>query len=158
MLKLNLKIALRNLWKNTGYTIINVGGLAIGLASCMILLLYVAYEWGYDKQFTNYQNTYVVFNNQQANGKVFSFNATPGVMAETVKAQVPGVKWTTRTSYPEENLLTYNRNSFKKKSLYADPDFLKIFDHKVLRGNPASFLEEPEFCNSNSILCRYTFW
>ncbi|MGY0035469.1 ABC transporter permease [Pedobacter sp. NJ-S-72] len=54
MFKLDLKIALRSLWKNKGYTLINIGGLAIGLASCMILLLYVAYEWSYDRQFTNH--------------------------------------------------------------------------------------------------------
>ena len=53
MFKLNFRIALRNLWKNKGFTLINVGGLAIGLASCMLLLLYVAYEWGYDKQYSN---------------------------------------------------------------------------------------------------------
>lgn len=152
MFKLNLKIALRNLWKNTGFTFINVGGLAIGLASCMILLLYVAYEWSYDKQFTNYQNSYVVYNNQQANGKVFSFNSTPGLMAETVRAQVPGVKWVTRSSYVEEGLVSYNRNSFKKRSMYADPDFLKIFDYKVLKGNPATFLKNP-----NSIILTASF-
>ena len=63
MFKLNLKIALRNLWKNKGFSIINIGGLAIGLASCMILLIYVAYEWGYDKQFANHDQTYVVHQN-----------------------------------------------------------------------------------------------
>ena len=152
MFKLNLKIAFRNLWKNTGYTFINVGGLAIGLASCMMLLLYVAYEWGYDKQFTNFQNSYVVYNNQQANGKVFSFNATPGLMAETVRSQVPGVKWVTRSSYVDESLVTYNRNSFKKNSLYADADFLKIFNYKVLKGNPETFLKNP-----NSIILTASF-
>jgi putative ABC transport system permease protein len=152
MLKLNLKIALRNLWKNTGYTIINVGGLAIGLASCMILLLYVAFEWGYDKQFKNFENSDVVYNNQQANGKVFSFMATPGVMAETIRAKVPGVKWVTRTDYLEQSLLTYKTNSFKKSSIYADPDFLKIFDYKVLKGNPATFLKNP-----NSVILTESF-
>lgn len=50
MLRLNFKIALRNLWKNKGFTLINVGGLAIGMACCLMLLLYVNYEWSFDKQ------------------------------------------------------------------------------------------------------------
>jgi putative ABC transport system permease protein len=152
MFRLNLKIALRSLWKNKGFTLINVGGLAIGLASCMILLLYVAYEWGYDKQFSNYENTYIVYNNQTASGKVFSFASTPGKMAATVKAQVAGVKSATRLDYPNERLLSYKQNGFKKLSTYADAEYLKIFDYKVLKGNPATFLKNP-----NSVILTETF-
>ncbi|RZK88407.1 MAG: hypothetical protein EOO98_12380, partial [Pedobacter sp.] len=63
MFKLNLKIALRNLWKNKGFSLINIGGLAIGLASCMLLLLYVSYEFSFDKQYENYKTTYVAHTN-----------------------------------------------------------------------------------------------
>lgn len=144
MFKLNLSIALRSLWKHKGYTLINVGGLAIGLASCMLLLLYVAYEWGYDKQFSNYKTTYVTYNNQTANGTILSFNATPGVLAEAVKAEIPGVEHAVHVSYPDERLLTYNRNSFKKTALFTGPDFFRIFDFKVLKGNPAALLKNPD--------------
>ncbi len=143
MFKLNLKIALRTLWKSKGYTLINVGGLAIGLASCMLLLLYVAYEWGYDKQFTDYKNSYVVYNNQAANGKIFSFASTPGVMADAVKQQIPGVKRVSRMDYPNPRLLSYNRNNFMKASTFADAEFFKILDYKVLKGNPETFLRNP---------------
>jgi putative ABC transport system permease protein len=144
MFKLNLCIALRSLWKHKGYTLINVGGLALGLASCMLLLLYVAYEWGYDKQFKNYETTYVTYNNQTANGTIFSFNATPGVLAEAIKAEIPGVEHAVHVSYPDERLLTYNRNSFKKTALFTESDFFKIFDFKVLKGNPAALLKNPD--------------
>jgi putative ABC transport system permease protein len=157
MFKLNLKIALRTLWKNKGYTLINVGGLAIGLASCMILLLYVAYEWGYDKQFTSYEKTYVVFNNQKASGKVFSFAATPGVMADAVKAQVPGVKRIARLDDPNFRMLSYNRHSFMKRSTFADPDLLKMLDYKVIKGNPASFLKNPMSVILTETLARTLF-
>jgi len=76
MLKLNLTIALRNLWKNKGFTLINVDGLAIGLVSCMVLLLYVNNKCNYDKQFPNYQKSYVVYNNIKASGKTFSVQFT----------------------------------------------------------------------------------
>jgi putative ABC transport system permease protein len=157
MFKLNLKIALRNLWKNKGYTLINVGGLAIGLASCMLLLLYVAYEWGFDKQFTNYENTYVVYNNEAANGKVFSFPATPGRMADEVRAKIPGVRSVTRMFYPQDRLISLKQNSFKKLCTFADPEFLQIFDYKVLKGNPATFLKSPQSVILTETLAKSLF-
>lgn len=152
MFKLNFKIALRNLWKHKGFTLINVGGLAIGLASCMVLLLYVAYEWGYDKQFSNYKENYIVYNNQKADHKTFSFEATPGVLGPTMKAQIPGIKNLSRVSFPDYNLVSYNRNNFKKLGAFADADFLKIFQYKVLKGNGKTFLQNP-----NSIVLTKTF-
>jgi len=157
MFKLNLKIALRNLWKNKGYTLINVGGLAIGLASCMLLLLYVAYEWGYDRQFTDYDKTYVVYNNQAANGRIYSFDATPGKLAEEVKAKIPGVKRVSRMFYSQEQLISRGQNSFKKLCTYADPALLEIFDYKVLKGNPATFLRSPQSVILTETLAKSLF-
>lgn len=157
MFKLNLKIALRTLWKSKGYTLINVGGLAIGLASCMLLLLYVAYEWGYDKQFKDYEKTYVVYNNQAASGKIFSFDATPGVLAAEVKAKIPGVKRVTRFSYAEEHLLSRNQDNFKRACNFADPAFLQMFDYRVLKGNPGTFLESPQSIVLTETLAKALF-
>ncbi|WP_448103669.1 ABC transporter permease [Pedobacter panaciterrae] len=151
MFKLNLKIALRNLWKNKGFTLINIGGLGIGLASCMILLLYVAYEWSYDKQFTDFDKTYVVYNNQKTPTETFSFAATPGVLAVEAKQTVPGIEKIARLDYPTDRLITYKQNSFKKGSVFVDADFTKIFDLKVLKGNPSEFLKNP-----NSIVLTET--
>jgi len=140
MFKLNLKIALRNLWRNKGFTLINLGGLAVGLASCMILLLYVAYEYGYDKQFTDYDKTYVLYNNQKTASETFSFMAFPGQLKDEIKEKVPGVAKVSRLSYPEPTLISYNQNNFKMNAVFSDPDFLKMFDYKVLKGNSNTFL------------------
>ncbi|WP_316844544.1 ABC transporter permease [Pedobacter psychrodurus] len=140
MFKLNLKIALRNLWRNKGFTLINLGGLAIGLASCMILLLYVAYEYGYDKQFTDYDKTYVLYNNQKTASETFSFMAFPGQLKDEIKEKVPGVARVSRLSYPEPTLISYHQNNFKMNAVFGDPDFLKMFDYKVLKGNSNTFL------------------
>ncbi|MGN7205649.1 ABC transporter permease [Pedobacter sp. SAFR-022] len=157
MFKLNLKIALRTLWKSKGYTLINVGGLAIGLASCMLLLLYVAYEWGYDKQFSDYEKTYVVYNNQAASGKIFSFDATPGVLAAEVKTKIPGVKTVARMFYEQERLISLKDNNFKRLCNFADPAFFQIFDYKVLKGNPASFLKSPQSVVLTETLAKALF-
>ncbi|MBO9675828.1 MAG: ABC transporter permease [Sphingobacteriaceae bacterium] len=157
MFKLNLKIALRNLWRNKGFTLINLGGLAIGLASCMVLLLYVAYEWGYDKQFTNYDKTYLVYNNQKTAKETFSFLAVPGLMENEVRSKVPGVSKVGRLSYPEYKMLSYHQNNFRKSAAFADPDFLKMFDYKVLRGNPNTFLKNPDGVILNETLAKNLF-
>lgn len=140
MFKLNLKIALRNLWRNKGFTLINLGGLAIGLASCMILLLYVAYEYGYDKQFTDYDKTYVLYNNQKTASETFSFMAFPGQLRDEIKDKVPGIAKVSRLSYAEQMLISYNHNNFKKNAIFSDPDFMKMFDYKVLKGDKNTML------------------
>jgi ABC-type antimicrobial peptide transport system permease subunit len=140
MFKLNFKIALRNLVKHKGFTLINVGGLAIGLASCMILLLYVAYEWGYDKQFSDYEKTYIIYKNDRVSDRVYTNAWTPGVMAAEVREKIPGVKYASHSTYPADKLITYKKNGYKKQAVHADPSFLKILDYKFLKGDPNTAL------------------
>lgn len=142
MFRLNLKIALRNLWKNKGFTLINVGGLAIGLASCMVLLLYVAYEWGFDKQFTDADKTYVVYQNAGANGKVFSWAWTPGVMALEVKEKIPGVKYASHSTYPSSQLISSGDTKLQSRAVFADQSFIKILDYKFIKGDPEQVLHD----------------
>ncbi len=157
MFKLNFKIALRNLWKHKGFTLINVGGLALGLASCMVLLLYISYEWGFDKQFSSYKESYVVYNNQKADNKVFSFDATPGILGPTMKAEIPGIANLSRVAYSGNKLISYNRNNFKKFGVFADADFFKIFPYKVLKGNSKTFLKNPNSVVLTQTLARSMF-
>ena len=152
MFRLNLKIALRNLWKNKGFTLINVGGLGIGLASCMILLLYVDYEWDYDKQFVNHQDTYVVYQNTPSSGKVFSWAWTPNAMAQEVREKITGVKAASHSTYPSPNLITYGDKKLKETGVFTDPSFVKILNYKFIKGNPDAVLK-----NVNSIILTKTF-
>ncbi|RZJ78907.1 MAG: FtsX-like permease family protein [Flavobacterium sp.] len=141
MFKLNLKIALRNLWKNKGFSLINIGGLAIGLASCMILLVYVAYEWSYDRQFTNHDKTYVVYQNAPASGKIYSWAWTPNVMAEEIREKISGAKYASKSSYPSPKLITVDDKKVNGKGVFTEPSFLKILDYKFVKGNPAQVLK-----------------
>lgn len=142
MLKLNLKVALRNLWKNKGFSLINIGGLAIGLASCMVLLIYIAYEWSYDKQFTNNDKTYVVYQHAVANGKTFSWAWTPNAMASEVAEKIPGVKYASHSTYPNSSLISSGDKKLTSKIVFADQAFTKILDYKFIKGNPAKVLKE----------------
>jgi len=144
MIKNYFKIAWRNILKHKGFSIINGGGLTLGIASCLLLLLYVSYHLGYDHQFKNLDNIYVVENNQPGDGKIYTFTATPGEAVAAIKSEVPGVVQAARAeTYSAGGLLTYNNNSFKKAGLFADPAFFAIFSYHFIKGNAATALANP---------------
>lgn len=144
MFRINLKIAIRNLWKNKLFSLINIGGLAIGLASCLLLLLYVNYEWNYDKQFSDIERVYTSRINLKVNGKVFTTNSNPNLLAAAAKQSLPAVEEVCRTSGDTYNVLfSKNKNNFKLHTLYTDPSFLKIFGYHFIYGSPATSMNEP---------------
>jgi len=142
MLRLNIKIAFRNLVKNPGFTLINVGGLAIGIACCLILLLYVSYEYSYDRHFKNADRTYIAYTNMEANGKTFSWAWTPGLLAPELNENVTGISTAARASYPGANLVSYDQKKMNEAGMYVDPSYLQIFDHKFIYGSPANALRD----------------
>jgi putative ABC transport system permease protein len=81
MFFINFKIALRNLKKNKGFTLINIGGLAIGLTSCLLLLLYVNYEYSYDQQYQAIDRLYVAELNHSTDGTIKTYPYTPNKLA-----------------------------------------------------------------------------
>jgi ABC-type antimicrobial peptide transport system permease subunit len=119
-----------------------VGGLAIGLASCMLLLMYVAYEWSFDKQFSNYEKIYMVYNNMDANGEITTWPTTPTPMAREIRDKIQGVEYAAHSSFPENQLISYGANSFKKIAIYAEPSFLKMLDYKFISGSAANALQQ----------------
>jgi putative ABC transport system permease protein len=144
MFKNYLKIAWRSIVKHKGFSFLNAGGLALGIASCLLLVLYITYHLNYDKQFKNINNIYLVENNQPGDGKTYTFAATPGEAAAAIKAEIPDVVHSVRViSYTAEGLLTYKDNSFKKSGLFADNGFFNIFSYKFMQGSPATALKLP---------------
>jgi putative ABC transport system permease protein len=146
MFKLNLKIALRSLWKNKISSLINVTGLAIGLAACLMLMIYVMYEWNFDKQSKNASNTYITMTNIRDDaGKVmFTFDGTTTALGPLIKSGIPEVKYLSRTSYVNTALIANKENSFKKRGRFAEPDILKIFEYQFISGDPKTAMSQPK--------------
>jgi len=149
MFFINLKIALRNLKKNKGFSLMNIGGLAIGMACCLLLLLYVSYEWGYDKQFKNIDRIFISRVNININGKLATTLATPDRLAETALASLPGVEQASRMDLGrnDNKLFSHNQENYKLKAPFVDPSFLQIFEHKFIYGDALTALNTP-----NSVL------
>ncbi|MDB5141471.1 MAG: FtsX-like permease family protein, partial [Mucilaginibacter sp.] len=152
MIRNYIKTAWRNIKKHPAFSLINAGGLTLGIASCLLLLLYISYHLSYDRQFKNLDNVYIIENNQPGDGKIYTFAATPRLLATSIKTEVPGVVQSARViSYGAGGLLTYNNNSFKKAGLFADAGFFSIFSYHFIEGNPLNAIKQP-----NSIVITKT--
>jgi len=146
MFRLNLKIALRNLWKNKTSSFINVIGLAIGLAACLMLLLYVTYEWNFDKQDKNSEHLYTVMTNIPGDdGKVVkTFEGSTTALGPLLKAEIPEIKHLARMNYLKQALIAVGDNGFKKLGKFAEPEILKLFDYQYINGNAANAMRNPK--------------
>ena len=144
MFKLNLKIALRNLWKNKGFSLINIGGLAIGLACCLMLMLYVNYEWSYDRELKKADHIYLAALNLKINNEIVTTMATPNKLANAIAQELPGVQNASRITFPNGGtLFAHEQNHFKFKTINVDPSFLAIMDYDFIYGNPSTALNDP---------------
>src|SRR3984893_3575715 len=100
MIKNYFKIAWRNLVRNRLYSIINIGGLALGMAVSFMLLLYVYNEFSFDKCNTNSDRLYEVMRNQPSNGELQTGTATPVPMAPAMIKDIPEIDKVARTNWP----------------------------------------------------------
>lgn len=145
MFRLNLKIALRNLWKNKVSSFINVIGLAIGLSACLMLLVYVSYEWNFDRQSKNSADVYEVMTHITDDfGKdIFTFDGTTTALAPLIRQTVPEVKYISRMNYGGKMLIANGTSSFKKEAKFAEPDILKMYDYHFISGDANTALADP---------------
>jgi len=136
-----LKSYWRNIRKHPGFSILNIAGLAIGLTSSMLLLLYVKYHVDFDKQIPEADRIYFVYNNQKGDDKIFTFGATPYPMAPAIKGTVPGVEEVVRVeAFEGPSQLIYGKNTFKKIGIFSDPSIFKIFKYHFIQGNASNAL------------------
>ena len=143
MFKNYLKIAWRNLWRNKGYSALNIFGLAIGITCASLILLWVEDELSFDT-FPKQDLVYYVKTNQKFEGEWRTVDqSTPGPLAKAMKDEIPGVVRSSR-SLGAEVLFEVGDNSINKYGRLADPDFLDIFSLSFVEGNLSNALEKPD--------------
>jgi putative ABC transport system permease protein len=140
-----LKTTLRNFWRHRGYTLINLLGLAIGIATCLIIFTYISYELNYDKFNKDYEDVYRVAVKGRIGEDIFNVAASMPPLPVTIKRDFPEVRSYTRIDKYEENaFLAFDDKKFYVEGLYfVDTSFLDVFTFEMLRGDPATALEEP---------------
>ncbi|MEM9936574.1 MAG: ABC transporter permease, partial [Bacteroidota bacterium] len=140
-----LLINWRNLLKNKGYSIINIGGLALGIAAVLFIMQYVSYERSYDKFHDEYENLYRIRYKLYQNDKlnVDCAAAVPRV-GPFMKEKMPEVVDYAR-AFPTGGIVKYEDKEFREERMHiVDPSFLKIFNFPLVNGDPTTALNEPD--------------
>jgi putative ABC transport system permease protein len=143
MLRNYLKIAIRSLLKNSVYSFINVTGLSIGIASAVLILLWVADEYSYDRFQKNYDSIYKLYQSQQWAQGIGTGNSMPFPLKETIKEKSSQIKHVVMTNWGEGNMLQVGEKRLNKFGLSASEDFFKVFSFELVKGDGNTALSNP---------------
>jgi putative ABC transport system permease protein len=144
MLKTFIKIALRTLLKNKGFTFINVFGLALGLATCLLIIFFVVDELSYDRYNTKYDRIYRVNTDLKYGGILTSFAIVAPPVADALKSNFPEVENAVRIS-PAINIRFKkgNQDIAEDKVIYCDPGIFAVFTLPMIDGVLKTALNAP---------------
>ncbi|HZE85118.1 MAG TPA: ABC transporter permease, partial [Puia sp.] len=157
MFKNYLKVAFRNLWKNRGFSFINIMGLAIGMASAMLILLWIQSELRYDQFHEKKDRIYEVWNRAAFSGEMHSWNTTPKVLARTMQNDFPEVEHAVRVNWPSNFLFSIGEKRLTVSGNIVDSIFLQVFSFPLLKGNPMTALNDPHSIVLTEKLARKIF-
>lgn len=148
MIKNYIKIAWRNLQRHKLYSFINISGLAVGLAVCMLIMLYVAHELSFDKFHKNGKRIYALSEALSFGGNYVNFPNSSYVTGPQVMQNDAKVEAYTRLYHPQNDAIveSADRPSTKfteSKLQFADAGFFNFFTFKLLSGNAADVLSKP---------------
>ena len=145
MIKNYFKIAFRNLTQSKGYSALTIFGLALGLAVCMLSILYVQDEFSFDKFNLKADRIYRINGDLTYAGKHSVIAVAPTPMGETLKHDFPEVENFTRLGKYSSQLVKSEEKSIREaKILYADSTVFDVFTLPMLAGNPQKALAEPQ--------------
>ncbi len=148
MLRNYLLIGFRNIVRQKGYSIINVAGLAIGIMSCLLILLYVADELSYDRFHEKGDRIYrLFFRYTSPNGEAFNHAIGPYRLADELSARYPEIEEVVRLSFGSPMELRNGEIEFTEDNvMLADSNVCRVFSVEIQAGDPVSALIEPFTC------------
>ncbi len=138
-----IKIGWRNLLKSKTYSLINISGLAIGLACALAIGLFIQDEFSYDRFHRHAGDIYRVVQRQNQAGEIYDVASSPGLMGEAMRADFPEVVKSCLLGYKRSGVLQQGEVTVESSSItMADLGFLKMFDFPLLAGNPDKVFTE----------------
>jgi putative ABC transport system permease protein len=142
MLRNFFKVTLRNFWRNKSFSTINILGLAIGMASALLIGLWIVNEISVDRFYSHSENVYQMYSRETTNGSVDVWGRTPSPLSAELKANYPEVEEASRfrTVY---FLMTKDLKSFNLEGAFADSGLLSILDFPILQGQARTALNSP---------------
>ncbi|MBN2280896.1 MAG: ABC transporter permease [Candidatus Marinimicrobia bacterium] len=144
MFKNYLKIAFRNILKQKTGSIINIFGLAIGIAVCLMIFHYVTYEKSYDKFNKNYDRIYRIrYERMQENGDAVRFASCCPPAASNIRGQFPEIEAIGRLLNTQASVSYLDTRFFEERIFFVEPELFRILDFELLIGNAEVSLAEP---------------
>jgi putative ABC transport system permease protein len=141
MKNINIKLVFRTLYRNKMYTLLNILGLSIGMASAILILLWVQFQMSFDKFHKNTDNIYRVIQDQfYTNGEVFHVQVTPTGLSKVLKENIANIIHSTRYNN-QQFLIKINDIKVMEEIHLVDADFLQIFSFPLIIGDPKKVLE-----------------
>src|ERR1700743_2349087 len=140
MIRNYIKTAFRNLWRNKAFSVINIVGLSVGLACCMLIFLYTMDEVSYDRFHKNAVNIYhLISDSKAADGQVHKTSSTGDVPGPDFKRQLPEIQDFVRV---QSGSYTVKRGTeiFDQEALLVDSNFFSVFTFPMVQGNPKNAL------------------
>lgn len=158
MFKSNIKTALRNLWKNKGFSAINIIGLATGIATCLVILLYVMDELSYDKYNTNADRIYRIDEEIKFGDNYYNGADAPALMGPTFAKNFSQVEHFTRLRGKGGITIKKGNENFKeRKAIYADSTLFSVFTLPFIEGDPNTALKNPQSLVMNETMAKKYF-
>jgi len=141
MLSNFFKIAWRNLLKNKAFSLINISGLAIGMAATTLIVLWIQNEVSHERFHEKIDRIYTLNNRDKFNGALWAWNWTPKILAPTIKQDYPDVEEAVRTTN-NSFLMSVGDKHLTVSGEFTDPSFLKVFTFPLIKGDMNSALNQ----------------
>lgn len=152
-----LKVAFRNLWKNKGFSFINIAGLAVGMASAVLILLWMQNEISYDDFHTRRDRIYEVWNRATFSGALHSWNTTPKVLAAAMQRDLPEVEHAVRVDWAGNHLFSVGDKRLMIRGNAVDSIFLQVFSFPMIEGDMRTALNDGHSIVLTQSLARTLF-
>jgi putative ABC transport system permease protein len=143
MLKNYFKIAWRNIARSKGYSLINIFGLATGMAVALLIGLWVHNEYSYDRFLPDYGQLYRVQRNFNSNGDTLTFATTSLKLAEVLRSQVPEIEYVAESDWMGPHGLKAGEKKLYLSGALIGSDFLQMFKYPLVKGNAGTVMLDP---------------
>ena len=151
MFQQNLKIGYRSLLKNKSYSVIKIGGFAIGIAAFLLIALFVKDEFSYDQHYANGDRIYWLLNVEKGTGDFDKWTAFPAQIGQLLKEDFPEIEKAGRLipydwHLAGNNLVSsenYRQNNYEEGFAYADASLLEVLEIPMVYGSQKEALTKP---------------
>lgn len=137
------KATFRSLWKNRGFSALNVAGLAVGVACASLIFLWVEDELTFDHNVSKRDHIYRIMENETHDGTINTFGSMPGPMSVTLPSEITGIKNSSRWSGRSTPVLfTVDNKALYEEGQYVDSTFFSIVNTELIFGDPETALDD----------------